>query len=542
MRGRLVWESMMPRVRFASTAFLLCAALMCVLPAHVRAEGEDEAATTPKLVDFGARDRKELVDAAREYLDPSVTSVYWPRKHFVAQLATLKEEKQIDALKDLDFLRQIINQGRGFLPDFSDKSWRKSNNVGYFKKDKGVYYNLKSERMRFTYVQPKKYPSERDFRKIPRDPPFPLLLTFHEQDDTYDSKGNAEEFPSQAVLMRRYPKKSFPDLYQDWFLLAPVVARAKWLEPHGAIKHGYSTSVLHRFWKHFNVDFDHIVLDGKEEAAALAAVYPLVFAGLVLHGGDINPSTVKNFASVPVFVKGDAKLEKLLKEAGHPDVTTGDDAALMTWLAERERKVPATFDWEIQLPDHVFANWIAVIGAEFASSGEGESGALNPTVNARRVDTAEEPNTLRIDTRGVEQISIWLNDDVVDLDREVRLVLNGEVMELGKLERSFSRVFELDPKIRSNMFFGWLYPVFAGPFRMPEPPEEPVEEAPPVEEAKGSPADEAKAKTFWNMAVAAEGEGNPAKAKALFGKIVEMEKPNSYKAKAEAKLAELAAE
>ncbi len=408
---------------------------------------------------------KELVEAARAYLDPANEAVYAARKHFEEALATRRRDMGIDALGDLDVLRQIINQGRGFLPDFSDKSWRKSNNVGYFKKDKGVYYNLESERMRFTYVQPKQYPSERDFGKIPRGDPYPLLMAFHEPQDTYDSTSNADAFPGQAVLMRRYPKKRFPALYQDWFMLAPSVVRAKWMYEDGALRHAFSTATLQRFWRHAHVDFDRIVLDGKGEAALLASVFPNVFAGMVLRGGHVDLSTVPNFAAVPVFVVEDPALERALRQAGHPDVRSGDRDALTSWLQARKRRVPASFDWVVASSEHVFANWIHILETTSRESASGSP--LEPMLRVRYVDTESDPNTLRIDGWGVESIRVWLNDDVVDLDRDVRLVLNGEVRQLGLLERSLSRTFETQPGVRRSMYYGWLYPVDLGPLTLP---------------------------------------------------------------------------
>jgi hypothetical protein len=92
------------------------------------------------------------------------------------------------------------------------------------------------------------------------------------------------------------------------------------------------------------------------------------------------------------------------------------------------------------------------------------------------VDTKAEPNTVRIDAVGIREITIFLNDALVDLDREVRVVVNGKPVEECQVEASkpedsrvrlpakFARTIDgmFDRRtvsIRKSMFYGWLYPV-----------------------------------------------------------------------------------
>ncbi|MFV1958668.1 MAG: hypothetical protein ACC662_04570, partial [Planctomycetota bacterium] len=356
------------------------------------------------------------------------------------------------ALADVAFLKQLAHQGRHFLPRFSSRDWLRAQPGAEFTKTSGVYRNLGSEPLRLTYTLPRDYPNEAALGKIPRPPPWPLLLVFHDEQDLTDEGGDAERFPGAAALKRLHPKGRNDALYDGWFLHAPAAPRARWLEPNGDLRHRFSTSPLREFWQHYDVDFDRIVIDGRSGAAAMAAAFPLVFAGLVLRGGEIVPETVVNYAAVPVFVVDDPDLADGLRAAGHPDVTEGGDRELAPWIERCRRKIPTSFEWCVRGQDHVFANWIAIDRADFAPDVE-------RTLEVETLDTPEDPNTLQIDARGVEAVEIFLNDDLLDLDRDVRLVVNGEVRELGRLERSLSQLFEKAPSVLKSMYFGWLYPV-----------------------------------------------------------------------------------
>ena len=299
-----------------------------------------------------AKTQKQLAETARAYFDPEIEFVWQPRKAFRSALEDVQQRTGHDALVDISFLREIVYQGRHFLPRFSDKQWQRENEIIELEKTEGLYFNVVSERYRFSYTTPRKYPNDRAFAKIPRPDPFPLLLSIHEEPD------NGEKYPGGAALKRRYPKANFGDLYDHWLTVAPVAARAKFLED-GAIRHRFLTGVLTNFWRRYHVDFDRIVVDGGAPAAAMAAAFPHVFAGLVLRPGQsIDLDVVANYASVPVFVAGDEDLARELEQAGHPDVSVGDDAALRTWLSERRRRTATRFAWRWKRPDHQSAHWV----------------------------------------------------------------------------------------------------------------------------------------------------------------------------------------
>jgi hypothetical protein len=443
-----------------------------------------------------AEDDEDVILAARAYLDPAQEFLWRPRKQLVAALAEWKERTGVDALVDIPRLREIVYQGRHFLPRLSDKKWQRDNEVVAFETTDGLYVNVMSVGQRFTYVLPEKYPDASALGKIPRPAPWPLLLAIHEEQDGKDEEMKAEKYPGGAVLRRRFPKGEFDALYENWLVLAPAAARARFLDDDGAIRHRYLTGVLTDFWRRYHVDFDRIVVDGGAPAAALAAAFPHVFAGLVLRPGrPIDLDVVGNYASVPVFVVGDDELARELEQAGHSDVSVGDDEALLAWLKERRRRTVTRFRWRYKRPDHTSAHWIVVTGPVPA--------APRLALQVEVLDTEADPNTIRLDAQGIERVRMFLNDQIVDLDRPVRLVVNGDLRELGTIERDFGRLFEKDPEVRRNMNFGWLYTTVledvavTGDAPLPPLPTPPDEPEPVPPESRPTLAERLAAQQEW---------------------------------------------
>jgi hypothetical protein len=505
-------------------------ALLALLAAAPLAQGK-------RIEDLDRARQKEVIDAARAYFaDPDFDAPWAARKQFRAVLGQIESEGT-PPLKDLQLLQDVVNQGRAFAPEFSDRDWQKLNDIADHRKARVAAntFNVVSERLRFTYSLPKDYKGGKALTKLPREEPRPLLVTLHE-----DADYTGKEYPGEEVLERRWPKKTFGDLYDNWFILAPVAARAMFTETDRSIRHPFYTEVLRQMWRRYHIDFERVILDGTSDAAIIAASQPYVYAGLVLRGGEVEPDLVKNYASVPVYVVGDDKLAKALTDAGHPSVTQGDDAGLYAWMEKQRAVTPKSFHWTVTRTDHELAQWIQLFTLDWS--------APRRVLDVQVVDTPEEPNTIRIDAEGVFEMVLLLNDRVVDLDRDVRLVVNGHETKAGKLERDFGTCFDKGFQIRRSMNYGYLFPA-----RFPTdprdlykvlPPEKPKEATPPEgtqppEEGagavQGTEADERTAARTWAKAQEAEAEGDLERAKQLYESIVNMP-PTSFKAKAEEKV------
>jgi hypothetical protein len=295
--------------------------------------------------------------------------------------------------------------------------------------------------------------------------------------------------------------------------------------------------VFAEFWKPHHVDFERVVLDGSDAALAMAAAQPVFFAGLILRGGKVDPDTVKNFAPLPVYVAGDPKLKEALTAAGHPNVTAGPASGLPEWLAKLpRRKIPAEFTWKMRKPDQLLAHWVSI--------------EPDPAVGERTLLVKSDivTNQIRIEASGIQELTVFLNDAIVDLDREVELIVNGHTEKKQKLDRSFDQLLDKDPiSIRRSLYLGWLFPAVLGKITVRPPETKPAEgtkpgdttapDAPPGE-AKVDEITEERAQNYWTKAAELEAAGNFAEAKTWYAKVASLGN-TSLKTKAEEKVKEL---
>ena len=108
----------------------------------------------------------------------------------------------------------------------------------------------------------------------------------------------------------------------------------------------------------------------------------------------------------------------------------------------------------------------------------------NRSLEAEILDTEKDPNTIRIKAIGLVDISIFLNDELVDLDRPVRVEINGKLvfdkvppMDEGakELGRDPKFLFNRNPKnsIRKSRYYGWLRSAALIRMAVPAPPAPP---------------------------------------------------------------------
>jgi hypothetical protein len=423
-----------------------------------KAAGQSDALV--RAIKADPKPYEDLALAARSYFD--LEGEHWRgRTAFIAALEAQTTEKRY-FLKDMAALRWLVYQGRSFRPAMTDRKWHRLMGITEAKPLGGTLHYIKSNDLSITYSIPRKYPKPKDLKsKYPRMNPLPLLLTMH------DRKDYADKNPGKALMKRRYgDKKIWEALYKDWLVLAPMAPAGKFVTAQGQPRADVFQNPFSVFWKHYHVDFDRVILDGNENALTMAGSMPIFFAGVVLRGkwklSDAQKPMVKNFASVPVYVVNNPELGKALEEAGHPNVTKGiANTSLLKWMAGQVRKAPRNFTWNAARPDQALPYWVNLDGANW--------NAPKRTLAVDVVDTEDEPNTINVRALGIETFTLFLNDDVVDLDRKVRVVVNGHVehdavvevqdKRIEALGRDFDFLFNRDPlQIRNSMYFGWLTP------------------------------------------------------------------------------------
>lgn len=482
------------------------------------------------------KDLEALVEKARNYFDLD-EDVWRPRIAMQEALKTLKGEdgSGYDLLKDMAMLRTIIYQGRFFRPQMTDKKWQRNNAITEFKRQGGWHF-IKSEELNLVYSLPKAYPKKnKEFGKGMRSDPWPALVTLNEKED-YTGK----KYPGFELLKRRYPKSDFGKMFEHWVVMVPVAPAGNYFDDRGGIRRELFTYQYGQFLRHTHVDFDRIILDGAAPALAAAPSQSVVFSGFIFRKGaaldDESKALVKNYAAVPVFVIDNPKLAEDLKEAGHPNVTTAkasDGAALMTWMATCKRVTPKKFSWNLQKPEHQFAWWVNLEQAN-------PNAALRE-IDVEVVDTEDDPNTINIEAKGITRMSLFLNDEILDLSRKVRVVVNGNLERDEMVERDLDLLFSTDPfKLRESMYFGFLFPgrMLGIKVRARKKVDKPV--PPKVDVPKASPEEEKKAETYYNGAVKLKADGKLDGARKRLERILSMP-ANSYTDRAKKLLEEIGA-
>lgn len=501
-------------------ALLLVAALLAATCWSGPASAEDKP-IDPKLMN-------ELVKAMRAYLQLDADP-YNGREATRAALAKIEASGGPKVLADMAALRRATDQGRDFDADYRDRKWQKQEANTEVTEGKSAISVSRPDKLRLAFSVPKKDYNDGALSKIPRVDAFPTLITLIEEKD-YTGK----KFPGEEVIARRYG--ALKELAEKWLLFAPVAVRGNYIED-GKVRQLFYTAQFKDFYQRFHVDFERVVLDGDATTATtIAASQPYMYAGVVLRrplSGDpkVDGDVVTNYAHVPVYVVGCPQIEAQLKEAGHPDVTRGDEAGLLPWLAQRKRVMPRKFTWRVKASDQVFANWMW-----FAPDWGQEDRRLTVEV----LDTPEDPNTIRITTRGILDLTCLLNDDIVDLGREVRFVINGKQVAKEKLDRTLERVFDRPPvKAREAVFYGLLFTALSQQMFAP-PPEEPAAGATPsTPAAPADPVREEKARGWLAKADELSAGGNKEKAIEILEKLLKDLGDTSVAADAAKRLAEL---
>ncbi len=518
-----------PGLLLVTLTGLLCLHGAAVAAPEDNGGGVKNAPAAPEGKDF-----EELVEKARSYFDLD-EDLWRPRIVMQEALKTLKGEdgKGYDLLRDMEMLRKVIAQGRFFRPQMSDKKWQRNNAITEFKRQ-GNWNFVKSEDLNLVYSFPKSYPKKnKDFNKGERDGPWPALISLNEKED-YTGK----KYPGFELLKRRYPKDDFGDIFDDWVVMVPIAPAGNYFDDRGSIRRELFTYQYGQFLKHAHVDFERLILDGAEPALAAAPAQGVVFAGFIFRKGAVldeeSKALVKNYATVPVYTVDCPELAKGLKEAGHQNVTEGkssDGAALLAWMNGVKRQTPKKFSWNLQKPEHQFAWWVNLEQAN--------PNAAMREIDVEVVDTEEEPNTIKIEARGITKMSLFLNDEIVDLDRTVRVVVNGNLEREELVERDLDLLFNKDPfKLRESMYFGFLFPsrMLGIKVRARKKVEKPVKPEP--EAPKASPEEEEKAESYFNGAVKLKDAGKLDGARKRLEAILAMPL-NSYTERAKKLLEEL---
>lgn len=190
-------------------------------------------------------------------------------------------------------------------------------------------------------------------------------------------------------------------------------------------------SALGLISKEFSIDCDRrfLVGSGKGFAAAesTATSFPQLFAG-VIGLGDVassNPEYLENFRTLPTLLvkggEGAKAIETKIGELGFGNCTgnaEGTPAAIWEWIGKNPRdSYPAHLTFAPKADRALQLHWLSMVGLQ---TSEG------PRIEAK---FDRETNTITVDAQKISDLVIRLNDQMVDLDKAVKFVVNGTTEE-----------------------------------------------------------------------------------------------------------------
>ncbi len=202
-------------------------------------------------------------------------------------------------------------------------------------------------------------------------------------------------------------------------------------------------TVLLEVTRKYAVDFDRIYLVGHgagvDAAMRIGAMFPDRFAGVIGRRGDAAEIAPGNFKNLPTLLTGAGArataFEAAAKAAELDNVTLAADASeadVWKWAQEHPRRANPL---EVVLvPGSPFphkAYWLEVPASEGGSE-----------VRIRAV-ADKTTNTIRLETKGVSEVTLFFNDDILDLDRPIQVISNGKEHPQEVIPRNFNTFLAL---------------------------------------------------------------------------------------------------
>jgi len=185
--------------------------------------------------------------------------------------------------------------------------------------------------------------------------------------------------------------------------------------------------------EHFAVDHDRVYVAGRGKgvpaAVATGNYSPQRFAGIVGRSGDPGEIGPENFHGLPTyFASGGSRASSFrdtLRAAGIENceqVPGAVEEDIWRWIDAHPRETyPERVTLAVGTPFPTRSYWLRVA-------------PIAPDARAT-ASIDEESNTVRITAHGVSWVTLYLNDDLVDLDRPVRILCNG-MEQTSIVERS----------------------------------------------------------------------------------------------------------
>lgn len=248
-------------------------------------------------------------------------------------------------------------------------------------------------------------------------------------------------------------------------------------------------------YRDYRLDFDRLLLDcGKGNCGfglRLATYFPSRFAGLILrHPVDAEGLRLDSLTGVPVLLLSSPdtkaacdKIAKTLNDLQAGACTVLEGKGSYPFLDSR----PEIAEWAKKAQRDLFRSKVTIVPTSnkfrtgyWVRVGVAEQIGLVP--DAQRplisVEADAKENRITVNARSIGDFSLSLNDAIVDLDKEVTIVVNG-VAEKVKPQRNWKKMCEQMQKLTDpTLLFPYTY----------------VKKVPKVEEKKGEKSEGEKDK------------------------------------------------
>ncbi|MBL8859527.1 MAG: hypothetical protein JNL28_13545 [Planctomycetes bacterium] len=228
---------------------------------------------------------------------------------------------------------------------------------------------------------------------------------------------------------------------------------ALWLESGGPNTEGGAGDVLFTFGRIqrlYAIDFDRVYLVGRgrgvEAAVTIASKYLDRFAGVIGRSGDVAADMpAENFKNQALYFTGagahTTSFEERLKKLGYDVLQRKDDGTekdVWTWIQSHPRNSHPT---EVVLyptnPIPTRSYWLDIEPTDAAG------------VVYIRAKLDKEANTITVEGDGVKKFNVYFNDDMLDLERPVKVIANGSEVT-RTIQRNLPRALDFVYSARSD--------------------------------------------------------------------------------------------
>ncbi|MCH2104787.1 MAG: hypothetical protein MK297_12370 [Planctomycetes bacterium] len=296
---------------------------------------------------------------------------------------------------------------------------------------------------------------------VPTGPPFDYEIEYCVW---APSKYKAKDGPYPLILcIPDAGQRPFDHLTEDWVLggLRDQVILAAipmpedvdaWDQVGGAGTQGGLANmftVLKEMTRNYAVDFDKVFVAGKGAGVAaaleLSQFFPDRFAGVIGRTGDAGDTSHDNYRNLPVYFAGGGQkataFADAMKDAGFAEAVVNPDGKeedILAWVMATDRDAtPTEVVLTPKLPFPNKAYWLEVPKTE-----EIEGRTIRAVVD-------RATNEITITAKHVSSVTIYLNDELVDMDLPVTVICNGAKNE-DVIPRNFSTMMRLIYSARND--------------------------------------------------------------------------------------------